>query len=111
MKLLLDANLSRRSVKALQADFPETAHYAEFLGSGAVPDEDIFMLARKQDFALLTKDKDFISLSQQHGRPPLVILIVAGNGSRHQVEQLIRAHRDLLNAANANPAISIVEIG
>ncbi len=65
MKLLLDANLSRRSIKSLQAAFPGSAHSCNFLGSGAVPDEDIFMLARNQGFALLTKDKDFISLSQR----------------------------------------------
>jgi predicted nuclease of predicted toxin-antitoxin system len=111
MKLLLDANLSRRSIKIIQSAFPGSAHSSGHLGSGVVPDEDIFMLARKHGFALLTKDKDFISLSQRYGRPPLVILIMSGNGSRQQVEQLISLHQDLLNSANANPAISIVEIG
>jgi predicted nuclease of predicted toxin-antitoxin system len=110
MKLLLDANLSRRSVKSLQVDFPDSANSSEHLGSGPVPDENIFMLARRLNFALVTKDKDFISLSQQHGRPPLIILIMTGNGSRQETERLIKKHQPLLQAADANVAISVVEI-
>jgi predicted nuclease of predicted toxin-antitoxin system len=111
MKLLLDANLSRRSVAALQSIFPASIHCTDVLGSGPVPDEDIFKLARDNGFALVTKDKDFVSLSLRHGRPPLIIWIKLGNGSRQQTENLLRANRDILLSADENPAIAIVEIG
>ena len=110
MKLLLDAQLSRRSLAALQSAFPGSDHAVVALDLANPSDEAIFYHARNDDFVLVTKDKDFVTLSRRHGRPPLIILLLTGNGSRQSVENLLLNNAEQMQAALADQSIAIFEL-
>ena len=110
MKLLLDAQLSRRSVAALQTIFAGSDHVFPALGLSNPADEAIFNHARHNDFVLVTKDKDFVTLSQRYGRPPLIVFLLTGNGSRQSVERLLQNNADQIQLALADEAIAILEL-
>ena len=69
MKLLLDENLSRRLVPALEAAFPGTRHVDE-VGLHGEPDSVIWGFAGREGYTLVSKDDDFRQLSLLHGAPP-----------------------------------------
>ena len=110
MKVLLDAQLSRRSVAALQTLFPGSDHVVPALGLSNPRDDAIFDHAHTHDFVLVTKDKDFVTLSRRHGRPPLIVFLMTGNGSRQSVEHLLLNNADQLHLALADDAIAILEL-
>ncbi|MGA2205278.1 MAG: DUF5615 family PIN-like protein [Terracidiphilus sp.] len=89
MKLLVDENLPPRLVQDLADLFPDSSH-VDFAGLGSSPDAIIFEYAKTQDFAFLTKDKDFANLSMAWGAPPKVILLQMGNCSTAELIRMIR---------------------
>ncbi|MEX2581418.1 MAG: DUF5615 family PIN-like protein [Verrucomicrobiales bacterium] len=80
MKLLLDQNLSRRLVGMLESEFPGTAHVL-LLGKEQDDDGDIWTFAAANDYAIVSKDKDFYQRSVVSGHPPKVIHLTLGNCS------------------------------
>jgi predicted nuclease of predicted toxin-antitoxin system len=44
-------------------------------------DSDIWALARRADFVIVSKDDDFRSMALVHGAPPKVVWIQAGNAA------------------------------
>jgi predicted nuclease of predicted toxin-antitoxin system len=89
LKLLVDENLPPRLVQDLADLFPDSSH-VDFAGLGSSPDAIIFEYAKTQDFAFLTKDKDFANLSMAWGAPPKVILLQMGNCSTAELIRMIR---------------------
>jgi predicted nuclease of predicted toxin-antitoxin system len=89
LKLLVDENLPGRLVEELADLFPSSRHVAQ-LGLASRPDQDIWEFAKTNGFALLTKDKDFASLSLAWGAPPKVILLQTGNCSATRLIQFVR---------------------
>lgn len=77
MKLLLDANLSRRLVPALQHDFPGSSQVA-LMGLERASDADLWQVARDQGFVLVTKDDDFTDLQALRGYPPKLVILRLG---------------------------------
>ncbi len=57
MKLLLDENLSRRLVPALQEQFPGSSQVV-LLGLEQASDPELWEYAREHDFVIVTKDDD-----------------------------------------------------
>ncbi len=58
MKLLFDENLSPRLVQALRAEYPGSAH-VRTLGLRGATDDAIWELARREAYAIVSKDNDY----------------------------------------------------
>lgn len=109
MKLLLDENISRRIVPLLQEVYPGSTQVA-LEGLERVTDREIWEFAKTRDYAIVTKDDDFLDLLSLSGYPPKVILLTMGNCSNRQVaEALLRAREDVTGFL-ANPDVGVVEI-
>ena len=93
MKLLLDENLSRRLVPALEALYPGSTHVSE-VGLEHADDEAVWRHAREHGFAIVTKDADFTERSLAEGPPPKVVWIRRGNCSTQAIEALLRERRE-----------------
>ena len=74
----MDNNLSVLVPRILQPHFPESKHVFE-LGLETASDEAIWLEARNNFDAILSKDKDFYHKILLRGSPPKLILINTGN--------------------------------
>ena len=90
MKLLFDANLSRRIVGLLQDLFPGSSQLMLIGLAGETPDEVIWEFAKSAGFTVVTSDTDFIRLSAQRGAPPKLIFLDRMNYSTEIAADLIR---------------------
>lgn len=109
MKLLLDQNLSRRLLPGLIDQFPESNQVA-LLGFEKASDVDIWKFARNEDFAIVTKDADFVELSLLHGFPPKVIWLNLGNASNAEVSARLLAEADAIKSFLMNTTEGVLEI-
>ena len=87
--LLLDANLSWRSLTALKNHYSDCYHVDEIGLSIPAKDTEIWDYAKKRSMLIVTNDEDFLSLSTFKGFPPKVILLRTGNQSRKFIEQIL----------------------
>ena len=72
MKLLLDQNISKRIIAALQECYPSSTQvYLE--GLEKADDKKIWDFAKKHDYIIVTKDSDFHEFSLIYGPPPKII--------------------------------------
>ena len=92
MKLLFDANLSRRILPLLVDLFPESSHISLSGLSPQTPDKTIWEFAKGNRFVIVTADADFIRLASLHGPPPQVIRLDRMDYSTEAAAELIR-HR------------------
>ena len=90
MKLLFDANISRKIVTTLKDLFEGSSHVALLGLSGETPDEVIWESAKANEFTIVTADSDFLRLSAEHGPPPKVIRLERMNYSTRTAADLIR---------------------
>lgn len=88
MKLLLDENLSRRLVPFLQTVYPGSSQVA-LIGLEQASDRDIWVYARDNGYAIVTKDSDYYDLSLLLGAPPHVIWVQTGNTDKAAVLALL----------------------
>ena len=91
MKLLLDQNLSRKLVKKIARQFPESSHVI-FCNLEMADDGVIWHYAREKGFVIVTKDTDFSARSASSGFPPKVVLLRIGNVATQHVETLLKTH-------------------
>ena len=91
MKLLIDENLSDRLVSRLKDLFPDSKH-VKHVGLAARVDSDLWDLARKDGYIILTQDDDFVELSMLRGAPPKVVHLAMGNHTTHEWLEIIRAN-------------------
>ncbi|MET0377415.1 MAG: DUF5615 family PIN-like protein [Spongiibacteraceae bacterium] len=84
MKLLLDENLSRRIVPALQDRFPGSSQIT-LLNLEKSNDLDVWGFAKANDFIIVSRDDDFRQLLQVFGFPPKIILLNMGDCSNQKV--------------------------
>lgn len=61
VRLLLDENISRRLVPALQSAYPGTTQVA-IAGLERASDREIWDYAKNGDYVIVTKDEDFLGL-------------------------------------------------
>jgi|SRR5215203_2014067 len=102
MKLLFDHNLPPGLVARLSDLFPLSEHVF-VLGLDRASDLEIREYAKRETLLIVTKDADFSDLCVLKGYPPKIIWIRRGNCSTYDVEQLLRAHYDDINALNTDP--------
>ncbi len=95
MKLLFDEHISFRNVRALHDLFPDGRH-VKFFNLEESDDTAIWSFARKEGYAIVTKDDDFRQLSVTYGQPPKVIWIRAGNIRKSGFEDFMRSKAEVI---------------
>lgn len=105
MKLLLDENLPESLLSTLIKDFPHSSHIRLLVGAGT-DDNDIWELAIKGEFAIVSKDKDFADLSVVKGHPPKVIHLAVGNCSKTELSKLLANHSPSISTFLSNDKVS-----
>ncbi len=109
MKLLLDQNLSRRMLPALELLFPGSSQVA-LLGLAEADDGAIWAFAKREGYLIVTKDADFVELSLMRGFPPKVVLINLGNVPNTAVLSRLCAAADVLRDFYGNSTEGVLEI-
>ncbi len=109
MKLLLDENLSRRLVPALQARFPGSSQVA-LLGLERATDAELCEHAARHGFVICSKDDDFQRLVAARGYRPRLVHVALGNVGNDAVLAALLAAADRLQQAFDDPATGVVVI-
>ena len=78
MKILIDQNISFKVKYALNQYFPGTWHVSD-VGLADKSDEEIWMFAKTNGFAILTCDIDFFDMSLLKNSPPKVVRLSGSN--------------------------------
>ena len=93
MKLLLDNNLSWRLIRELEAVFPGSRHVEQEL-PGAL-DSDIAEYAARNDFLIVTRDRDFITIALRRSSVRVIVLNTSDGSTRHIAAMLHQASGDI----------------
>lgn len=89
MKLLFDQNISHHLVGKLKKVFPDSVHVRK-VDLASASDKQIWEYAKRNSYAILSKDEDFHQMSFLFGHPPKVIWLKVGNSSTVQIEKILR---------------------
>ena len=108
--LLFDENLSFTLKAALPDIYPRTIHARDLALQGRA-DLVIWRYARVRGYVIVTKDRDFVALSQDCGHPPKVIRLTTGNGPTSEVVTLLRERYDDLLAFYQDERTPFIELG
>lgn len=109
MKLLLDQNLSYRLLARLEAVFPGSTQVHR-LGLEHADDAALWLLARRDGYAIVTKDSDVPDISLVRGFPPQVIWLKCGNTSTERVAKLLLESEDEIKAFLSSGEAACLEI-
>lgn len=93
MKILLDQNISYRTVSLLTDTFVNINH-VKSLGLTDATDQEIWDYSLLNGYTIVTFDSDFIDLATLRGTPPKIIWLRFGNSSNLKI-----ANKLILNAA------------
>ena len=88
MNLLFDQNISPRILKILPQELSDSQQ-VRFVGLEDSSDFEIFQFARKNDFAIVTFDSDFVDLNAMYGTPPKIVYLNTGNLSTQNTSDLL----------------------
>lgn len=110
MKLLLDENLSRRIVPALQQRWPGSSQVA-LLDLERATDAQICAFAAEHDFVVCSKDDDFHRLVAARGYRPKLLHVALGNASNDRILSALLAAADDIDAALADAVTGMVVLG
>ena len=107
-KFLPDENLSRKLVPKLSY-LMDIRHVAdEHLLQ--TYDNNIWQFARREGFAIITKDNDFLYLSIAYDCPPKVVKLNCGNKSTTYIFGLIVSHIDTIQGFMLSQELCYLEI-
>ena len=109
MKLLLDQNISRRILKELESHYPGSTQVA-LIDLEEADDAAIFQYAQKHNYAIVTKDGDFLELSLIHPDPPRIVWLKCGNQNNHHILSLLVKNHSTIQALDSDPDITCLEI-
>lgn len=110
ISLLFDQNLSPALKWALRDLYPRTIH-AQDLDLDERADLVIWRYARAQGYVIVTKDRDFVKISQERKHPPKVIRLTCGNCPTSEVTTLLRERYEDLLAFYQDDSTPFIEIG
>lgn len=96
MKLLLDENISYKLVNRLQEFFPGIKHISEFQ-LNSIDDKIIFQFAKENNFAIVTFDEDYFTLSVLNSFPPKIIWLRTGNLSTNELEEILKVMKPVID--------------
>lgn len=101
--LLLDANLSWRSIAILNEYYDNCVHVDNIGLKVPAKDSEIWEYAKESQSVIVTNDEDFLNLQVLLGFPPKVVLFRTGNLKRKEIENiLINAKPNILDLINSN---------
>ncbi len=109
VKLLFDKNLSPRLPRLLADLFPGSLHVQD-VDMGGAPDLGIWAYAIDAGFTIVTKDRDYLGLSESRGHPPKVVLIRRGNCTRLEMATLLRQHHPDIIALHQDPQRGLLQL-
>jgi len=109
MKLLLDENLSRRIVPALQDVYPDSTQIA-LLNLNEADDRKIWEYAKQENYTIVTQDADFHEQSLLAGGPPLIVWLRCGNQPKKVILDKLIKNQKLIEEANQDSEIWTIEI-
>ena len=110
VRLLLDANLSWRSVAKLKMHFDDCSHVDSIGLSIPAKDTEIWNYAQKHGMLIVTNDEDFLHLSTFKGFPPKVLLLKTGNQNRKFVEQILINMKEHIKSFVLSSEYGILEL-
>ncbi len=110
MKLLFDANLSYRLVKALEFIYPNSLHVGRTGLKEPATDSEIWDWAKKKDFTVVTNDEDFMLLLAQKGFPPKIILLRIGNQKTNYIAEILAQNEENIQAFHDSQDLGLLEI-
>lgn len=110
VRLLFDEQLSEALCDQLHDLFPNSVHVRALAGA-SVPEQRVWNLAIEYGCLLVTKDEDFHRLSVLRGAPPKVVWIRLGNCATSDIAQLLRHHRDAIQAFEAQAEATFLSLG
>ena len=87
--------------------------WVKFVQLISIDDAVIFKYAKDKDFAIVTFDEDYFTLSVLKGFPPKIIWLRTGNISTRNVEAILRSKRDTITnflSDNREDAYGCLEI-
>ena len=96
-----DQNLSRRLVKALAEEFPDSSHVA-LVSLATATDREVWEFAKANGYTIVSKDADFGQLAFLYGQPPKAIWLRVGNQATKPIVDLIRISLDAIARFDAN---------
>ena len=109
MKLLLDENLSSKSLCSLQLSYPESKHVSE-LGLSSASDSVIWNYAKTHGFAMVSRDADFADMSALYGKPPFLIWLRIFKLSKALTTAVLLKHALAINQAALEQDTACIEI-
>jgi predicted nuclease of predicted toxin-antitoxin system len=110
MKLLFDANISRRLTAKLQTHFEDCLHVDDIGLPIPAKDKEIWEYVLKNSLIIVTNDDDFLNLVNIKGFPPKVVLLRTGNQSNNFIEQLLIKHKANIEALYKSVEYGLLEI-
>lgn len=109
MKLLFDQNISPRILKNLPTELSE-CQQVRFVGLQDSSDLEIFQFARKETFAIVTFDSDFVDLNALYGAPPKIVYLNTGNLSTKNISELITRNIEAIRSYLDSESDDILEL-
>lgn len=85
--LLLDENLSLLLIARIEARFQKSLHVIHASLDNS-PDIELWSFAKTNGLAIVSKDKDFLSMMEAFGHPPKLIRLTIGNAKLAVVERV-----------------------
>jgi predicted nuclease of predicted toxin-antitoxin system len=107
MKFLIDENLSNKLVKHLAPVFPGTTHVKTLLLTSQ-PDSEIWEVAKREGYIILTQDDDFVELSVLRGMPPKVVVLTMGNHSTSEWSAIIMRNAAAIESFGRDGSIGLL---
>lgn len=107
--LLFNQNLSYQLPRLLADLYPESLQVLQ-IGLAMGGDNPIWDYAKDHGLVIVTKDKDYLELSNRLGHPPKVILIRLGNCPVAAVESLLRERYAEILALHQDESRGLLEL-
>ncbi len=106
---MFDQNISPKIVAQLEDKFPDTKQ-VRHLGLENASDIQIFEYAKKNGFAIVTFDSDFVDLNIVKGFPPKIIWLKTGNLTTKSISELIIKNTQILKDFLESEKNEILEV-
>ena len=103
MKLLCDVHISYKIVKSLRKHADKVIHVNHILDKWYTTDKAICEYADRNDFIVLTKDKDFRNSHLVHMSPKKLILIALVNISNEDIVKILDKAISFVKEENQKP--------
>jgi len=99
MRFLVDAQLPKQLAVLLVELGHDTRHTLGLPKGNATTDDEISVVAVRENRIVITKDADFIDSHLIHGKPLRLLLVSTGNISNRDLIDLFKSHHEPIVSA------------